>query len=130
MNCRYVLVALVSVMMVGCGSRFYERHNVTVGDTLSEAMTVDVSAAGRKRTLRVTGEATAGLVDVYIFLKENQAEIEQRMMVGKGGRLMLKGVEDTKDIALIATVPPDKAAVVMVRASSREGATVELTVAD
>lgn len=76
------------------------------------------------------GTATGGTVDVYVYLEENQDEVERLLTLGKGGTLMITGVEDTEDVNLIAPVPSGKTAIVMIRNMSRDIADVDLKMAD
>ncbi len=80
--------------------------------------------------LRVVGSATGGKLDVYVYLEENQEEVERLLAFGKGARLMITGVEDATEVNLIAPIPAEKTAIVMVRNQTSVPAEVDLKMAD
>ncbi len=128
MNHRFLSMVVALGMLTGCMARFYD-HREFVLD-VGEISTFVVDGISRKRVLRVMGAATGGKVDVYVFLEENQAEVERLLTLGKGARLMITGVEKTNELGLVAPIPADKTAIVLVRNMSSQPAEVDLKMSD
>lgn len=128
MNRADIAISFVLLLctMTGCGPSLHQHHTVTL--EVGEISVFVLDAVGVEQTIRVTAKSPSAPVSVYVYLNENDAEVERKITLGKPSDLILSSAEKSEEIAIEAKIPANQEAAVRIMSASRETANVDLTI--
>ena len=121
-----IVIATFASTISGCGPSLHQHHTVTL--EVGEISVFVLDAAGVEQTVRVTAKSPGAPVSVYVYLNENDAEVERKITLGKPSDLILSSAEESEEIAIDAKIPANKETAVRIVSRSREAANVDLTI--
>jgi hypothetical protein len=112
------------ILVIGaCGCRTKLDESWTVDTAKGYTQSLDILAISNEQQVKVTGTATGGPVDVFVYLKKNMKAAENEITTKKFTNTILAKQIKTDNIDLVATVPANEVAVVTV---NRAGAAAKV----
>jgi hypothetical protein len=122
-----VCVALLMLGLVsGCGkTKLQTDANFELP---MEGKPFEIDPIKSEQKIKVTGTATGAKVNVFVFLKKDEASAEKEIMSLKFTPIILAKQEKTEAINLEATIPANETAVVRVtRAGAKASVQLKIT---
>jgi hypothetical protein len=116
-----VFAFIVMLGALGCRTKLDESWTVDTGEGFTRSL--DVLAIGKEQEVKVTGTATGGHIDVFVYLKKNKKEADKEIISKKFTSNILAKQLKTDKVDLVATVPANEEAVVTV---NRAGAAAKV----
>jgi hypothetical protein len=107
-----VFALLLLAGAAGCRTKLDETWTIDTGEGFTRSLTIN--AIKSEQQVKVTGTATGGPVDVFIYLAKNKKEADKEIITKKFTSNILDKRIKTDKIDLEATIPANEEAVVQV----------------
>ena len=128
MKPRLAMACALAAILGGCDSSTVRTENFTVQLDVGEIYTLSYAPTSRDRALKVSASSPGAPVDVHIYLKEHEEEIERSITLGKQPENVLASRANAEEITLEATIPANKKPVVRFYPAGNRQATVQVRV--
>ena len=117
------LLAFV-VGLVGCAPRLVDDREVSLeaGDVTS----ISVPASTADQTVTITATSADVPIEVNVFLKEHEDEVERMLTLQKPTDKLLASATDSKSVSLQVAVPANQEALVRIHSKVQKPTTVTL----
>ena len=128
MKTRLLSAGLLISILLGCEARLQDQRTITL--EIGEIQTILISAVDHEQTLKVIASSPDAIINVHIYLQENEQDIERSITLGKQPENVLAQSITVEQIDLEAIVPANKEAVVRFYSAERQRANVEVTISN
>jgi len=118
-----LLVCLVT-LLGGCGPKLADQRDLTL--EVNEILAIPIDPIERDQTIKITASSPDAPINVHVYLKEDEAEIERKITLGKPPESLLANQNDAEQISIEALVPAGKEAIVRLQTAGPKSAQVHL----
>lgn len=124
MKSTILLLCCLATLFCGCGPKLADQRDLTI--EINEIVAIPIDPIDREQTIKITASSPDAPINVHVYLKENETEIERKITLGKPPENLLANQNNAEQISLEATVPAGKEVIVRLQASDRQAAQVHL----
>jgi len=123
---KIIPFVLLLVVVVGCRAKLNDESSTSVELMNQVFRTVDPISKAQK--IHVNATASSGQINVYVFLKKDQAEVVKEVERSKPSTKILAQELKTAKATLSAEIPAKEEAVVMIMSADGKKADVKLKI--